>query len=286
MGDFRGRGLDSAKLVAGRKIEMPSFNTSDDCRLFYEIRTENLERPFVVFLNGFTQTTVYWYGRVPFFKANFSILLYDARGQGQSDFGNMELSLDRHALDLHELLTHLQIERPHLVGLSHGARVALGYSDTYPANVNRLVLCGLGARDSQQIKQIVSSWESILATGNPVEMAESILPAIFGKPFFEHHKGIMTDIATAVVERNRKDALLAQLKALPYYPSPDSAQLKAAIKCIVLSGAEDSLVTPEAAAELASHLNGRHEMLNDVGHSLPVEAPDQFDQLVQDFLLR
>ena len=263
---------------------MPFFKTSDGCRLFYEIRTENIERPFVVFLNGFTQTTVYWYGRVPVFKNRFSVLLYDARGQGQSDLGKVELSLERHALDLHELLTHLQIEKPHLVGLSHGARVALGYSDTYPDNVNRLVLCGLGARDGRRIKQIVSSWESILTTGNPVDMAESILPAIFGRPFFEYHKSIMTDIALAVVERNRKDALLAQLKALPFYPSPDSAQLKSSIKCLVLSGAEDSLVKPSAAAELAAHLNGRHEVLNDVGHSLPIESPDRFDHLVQDFI--
>jgi 3-oxoadipate enol-lactonase len=265
---------------------MPFFKTSDGCRLFYEIRTENTDRPFVVFLNGFTQTTVYWYGRVPVFKKNFSILLYDARGQGQSELGKVELSLDRHALDLHELLTQLKIKRPHLISLSHGARVALRYGDTYPANINRLVLCGLGARDSQQIKRIVSSWESILATGDPADMAKKILPVIFGKRFFEHYKDIMNDIAAAVVERNQKDALLAQLRALPHYPPPESARLKSDVDSLVLSGSEDQLVPPSAAAELASHIAGRHELLDDVGHSLPVEAPGRFDLLVLEFLSR
>ena len=265
---------------------MAFFKTSDGCRLFYEIRTENPDRPFVVFLNGFTQTTVYWYGRIPVFKQHFSILLYDARGQGRSELGKEELSLDRHVTDLHELLTHLEINKPHLISLSHGARVALRYADTYPVNTNRLVLCGLGARDSQQIKRIVSSWESILATGDPADMTKGILPAIFGRRFFEHYKDIMNDIATAVVERNQKDALLTQLRALPHYPPPESASLKSDIDCLVLSGAEDQLVLPSAAAELASQLAGRHEILDDIGHSLPVEAPGRFDRLVLEFLSR
>jgi len=263
---------------------MPFFETSDGCELFYEIRAAGADRPFVVFLNGFTQTTVYWYGRVPVFKNHFSLLLYDARGQGRSGIGNQQLSLDRHVDDLAKLLAHLRIDRAHLVGLSHGARVALAYAAENPGNVGRLVLCGLGAGDSRQNRRVVSSWKSILASGRPERMAETIFPAIFGKVFFEHHRGIMTDLATAVVERNRKNALLAQLSALPAYPSPESARIPEAIGCLVLSGADDTLVTPSSAAALAAHLNGRHEVIGDAGHSLPVEAPGRFDRLVLEFL--
>jgi len=174
---------------------MPFFETSDGCELFYEIRAAGADRPFVVFLNGFTQTTVYWYGRVPVFKNHFSLLLYDARGQGRSGIGNQQLSLDRHVDDLAKLLAHLRIDRAHLVGLSHGARVALAYAAENPGNVGRLVLCGLGAGDSRQNRRVVSSWKSILASGRPERMAETIFPAIFGKVFFEHHRGIMTDLA-------------------------------------------------------------------------------------------
>ena len=263
---------------------MPFFKTSDGCRLYHEVRNSDSGKPFVVFLNGFTQTTVYWYGRVPVFKEHFSILLYDARGQGRSEVGKRDLSLGQHVGDLAGLLNHLRINRPHLVGLSHGARVALAYADAHPAGIDRLVLCGLGAGDSRRSKQIVSSWKSILASGKPADMAETILPSIFGRLFFEKHRGIMADIAAAVVERNRLDALLAQLKALPFYPAPESARIQAAIKCLVLSGSDDPLVTPAAAADLADHLKGRHEVLKDVGHSLPIEAPRRFDRRVLAFL--
>lgn len=263
---------------------MPFFTTSDGCRLFYEIRTEGADRPFVVFLNGFTQTTVYWYGRVPVFKKHFSILLYDARGQGRSDTGDKKLSLGRHVGDLAELLTHLRIDRTHLVGLSHGARVALAYAAEHPGRVGRLVLCGLGAGDGRQTGQVVSSWKSILASDRPERMAAVIFPAIFGKGFLKQHKGIMSDIATAVVARNRKDALLAQLSALPSYPPPESARVPETVNCLVLSGSDDTLVRPSSAAALADHLNGRHEVLGNTGHSIPIEAPGRFDRQVLSFL--
>ena len=59
--------------------------------------------------------------------------MYDARAQGRSDLGERELSLERHAEDFAALLKHLEVEKVHLVGLSHGAKVALAYA----ANLRR-----------------------------------------------------------------------------------------------------------------------------------------------------
>lgn len=263
---------------------MPYFSTSDDCRLFYEIRTEDPNKPFIVFLNGFTQTTVYWYGQVPAFSKQFSLMLYDARGQGRSSLGNNQLTLEQHVLDLAQLLAHLKIRKTHLVGLSHGARVALAYAAARPGDVNRLVLCGIGARDSRKTKRMIDSWYTILKTGDSTAMAETILPSVFGSEFLEKHQNIMADIAAAVVERNQKDALLAQLKALQEYPTPDTFCIMDGIASLVLTGADDPLILPAEAAELAAHLKTDLQVVKRAGHSLPVEAPKQFEQRVQDFL--
>lgn len=264
---------------------MNIFTTSDGCRLFYETRGESAGKPFVVFLNGFTQTTVYWYGRVRAFSRHFSILLYDARGQGQSDAGLQRMTLDRHSRDLVELLTHLRIQKTSLVGLSHGARVALAFTAGGTIEIKRLVLCGIGAGDSRKVGETVDAWYSALESGRPSVMAEAILPSIFGRAFFERHRGIMTDIARAVVERNRTDALLAQLKALADYPPPESYRIPESAECLVLSGSEDGLVSPAAAERLAGLLNGRCEVIANAGHSIPIEAPETFDRLALDFLI-
>lgn len=263
---------------------MPYFTTPDGCRLFFEIRSDDPDKPFVVFLNGFTQTTVYWYGLVPKFCKHFSMLLYDARGQGSSGKGKNPPTLDQHVSDLSQLLAHLKIHPTHLVGLSHGARVALSHAAACPSDVLRLVLCGIGARDSRKTRHIIDSWHAILEAGDLAAMAEAILPKVFGSAFLKKYNAIMTDIAAAVVERNQKDALLAQLKTLPAYPPPASKHIEGPIDCLVLVGDQDPLVTTAEAAELAAHLQADHQVIPNAGHSLPVEAPDEFSSRVLNFL--
>ncbi len=263
---------------------MPFFTTPDGCKLFYEIRTKDPANPDLIFLNGFTQTTVYWYGQVPAFSERFSILLYDARGQGQSDLGDNRPSLKQHVIDLGELLTHLKINMTHLMGLSHGARVALGFAAARPEVVGKLVLCGLGSRDSRKTSRIVDTWYEILKDGDIAAMAEIILPSVFGETFLQKHKGIMPDIAAAVVERNQKQSLLAQLKALREYPAPETLNVKKSIRSLVITGANDPLILPDEAAELAGHLKAGYQEVEDAGHSIPVEAPKEFARLVLAFL--
>ena len=98
----------------------------------------------VVFFNGTTQTNRTWWLQVRHLENRFRILLYDARGQGQSDLRQSNLTLDGHVEDLHELLDYLGVNRAHLVGLSHGARVACRFGAVIPERTDRMVLCGLG----------------------------------------------------------------------------------------------------------------------------------------------
>lgn len=122
---------------------MPYFAAQDGCRLYYETEGLDSEKPVVVFLNGTMQSTVYWKPHATALKDQFQILTYDARGQGQSDLGKERPSLGGHAADLGSLLDHLEIEKAHLVGLSHGAKVALSYAAHAPERIVSLVLCSV-----------------------------------------------------------------------------------------------------------------------------------------------
>ena len=112
---------------------MPYFTTPDGCQIFYRTYGVDTSKSVVVFLNGTTQTTLYWGNQVPVFSKDHGLLLYDARGQGQSDLGAGPISLNLHISDLKNLLDHLAVDRAHLVGISHGARVALEFALKFPA---------------------------------------------------------------------------------------------------------------------------------------------------------
>jgi len=262
---------------------MPYFTTSDECRIYYRIYGLDQAKPIVVFLNGTTQTTLYWGNQVPVFSKGYGLLFYDARGQGQSDLGAAPISLQLHVSDLKNLLDHLAVDRVHLVGLSHGARVALEFALEFPARVNRLALCSIGAQTSDRCRAIVRSWLEILKLAGLKAMAWAALPAVFGRRFLKDHQKIIDKIVEAVVIRNSSDALIVQLAAVLNYPAPARIPLDFDKATLIISGSEDLLVEPDDTRRLAHQCRGRHEMINGAGHSIPAEAPEIFQKLVLEF---
>jgi len=264
---------------------MPYFDAEKDCRLYYEIRGSDSGRPPVVFLNGTTQTTLYWHTHFKHFQGEHRVIAYDARAQGQSDRGRVPLSLQRHAVDLRELLRHLGVHTAHLVGLSHGARLALAFADGYPECVDRLVICSLGASTSGIGQTAIHAWLHILQRADLAAMAWSALPLVFGERFLAEHHSLLDKIVAAIAARNSRESLLAQLEALLSYPPLPTPAASIGKPLLVLSGSDDLLVKPEEARRLAELCGGRHVIFPDVGHSLPAEAPGRFDDLVSEFLI-
>jgi 3-oxoadipate enol-lactonase len=239
----------------------------------------------VVFLNGTTQTTRTWGMQVRHLKNKFRILLYDARGQGQSDLGQANLTIDGHVDDLIELLDHLKVDRAHLVGLSHGARVACRFGAVVPELADRIILCGLGRYLAPRSKALLNSWIHILNSGSLETMVWSMLPIVFGEPFLEKHQSMLNDMVSVVVKRNQVDALKAHLKAMIHYlPVTDSISAVYP-PTLVVTGNQDLIVQIDQSRALAKMLRAHLIQLKGVGHSPNMEAPEAFNQVLNKFLL-
>ncbi|CAB1063307.1 hypothetical protein D1BOALGB6SA_8090 [Olavius sp. associated proteobacterium Delta 1] len=262
---------------------MPHLMTSDGCNIFYRTHGVDTSKPVVVFLNGTTQTTLYWGNHVPLFSKGYGLLFYDARGQGQSDLGTTPISLNLHVSDLKNLLDHLAVDRSHLVGISHGARVALEFALEFPKIVNQLVMCSISAQTSDRCRAIVRSWLEILKLSGLKAMAWAALPAVFGNPFLKDHQKIIDKIVDAVVIRNSRNALIAQLEAVLSYPAPDRVPADFDSPTLIITGSQDPLVEPDDVRQLAHHCRATHRHLAGIGHSIPAEAPEIFQKLVLEF---
>lgn len=272
---------------------MAYFITRDGCRLFYDTQGDRgtetgaeweTNVPTAVFLNGTAQTAVNWHPQVRALKDRFRVLTYDARAQGRGGTGNENLSWQTHVNDLKALLADRSVSRAALVGMSHGAFIALAFAHRYPEQVHRLVVCGLGDTPSRRSRLYLHSWAEILAAGGLEMMARSFIPAVFGEAFLQKNEKIMDKIVAALVRRNNRDALLAHLNALSEYPSAARFTLPEDIPLLVLSGEEDLLAPPKSARRLAAHCGGRFERISGAGHSFPSEAPDRFSARIAAFL--
>lgn len=230
------------------------------------------------------QNTLSWRPQCLAFRDQFRILTYDARAQGQSDGGAQELSLEGHALDLSALLNHLGIEKAHLVGLSHGAKVALAFAANKPEQVGRLVLCSVGATPTCRTKLFVRSWLEILKGSGLEAMAWASLPVVLGEYFLKQNERLLGPMVKAVVKRNSKEALVAHLEAITTYPPLYEVAAHIRVPTLVISASEDPLVTKEGANKLADLCNGQHKHLLRIGHSVPSEAPELFNETLLAFL--
>jgi 3-oxoadipate enol-lactonase len=263
---------------------MAYFRTRDGCSLYYETVGFELARPVVVFLNGTLQTTLYWKLIADALKPRFRSLLYDARGQGESEVGEAPLGLDLHLEDLCALIRHLEIGPVSLVGLSHGALLAYTMARRHPKMVGRLVLCSLGIRASMRARLIVRAWSKILDSGGIDAMVNAALPHVFGEDYLVGNRKNLERIVKAIIRRNRTESVSAHLAAMTTYPSLRSMLEKPAAPVLVISGSDDPLVSAKGAAEVAEKCAGRHLLVQGAGHSIPVEAPEVFLDAISRFL--
>ncbi len=263
---------------------MSYFTTKDGCKIFYTVYGFETSKPFVIFLNGTTQTTLYWGSHVPAFSKHFRLLFYDARAQGQSDLGTTPISLELHVSDLKDLIGYLAVDRAHLVGISHGARVALAFAAEFPEMVDHLVLCSLSAKTNGRSRTIIRSWLEILQLSGLEAMAWAALPTVFGDSFLKHNQKMIDKIVKAVVKRNSKKALAAQLDAVLRYLPPDSMPENFDRPTLIISGSEDPIINPGDVRRLANLCKARHEELSGIGHSIPAETPQLFEKMVLKFL--
>ena len=263
---------------------MPYLKVDQDCSLYYEILGTGSHKPTITFVNGTLQTTVYWKLCCKALIHRYRIVLYDARGQGESDLGEAPLRLDLHVSDLKTLLHHLGIHQTALIGISHGARVALSLAQEAPQLVTRMVLCSLSTQSTYRAKMIVRSWYEILQRHSLDAMVWAAVPHVFGRKFLKENEKVLVRIVQTIVRRNKTKSLRAHLSAMQHYPPLSKSIDRTACLVLVITGGDDPLVTHEGAREIARICGGRHEVLKGVGHSIPAESPHEFNRLIDDFM--
>jgi DNA-binding SARP family transcriptional activator/pimeloyl-ACP methyl ester carboxylesterase len=79
-------------------------------------------------------------------SSNRTLVRYDERGCGLSDWNVENFSLDAWVMDLETVVDALGIERFPILGISQGASIAIAYAVRHPEKVSQLILYGGYAR--------------------------------------------------------------------------------------------------------------------------------------------
>ncbi len=261
------------------------YHSVNGIHLYYEWHGQH-NAPPTVFINGLLADTSGWALQVPDFRPHVRVLLYDCRGQGQSDKPEQEAySTRQHVDDLAMLLQALNISRAHMVGLSNGGAIALDFAARYPHSVDRLVVAATYPHTDSVMQAKLQSWLQALDQGGPAMRFDMATPWVWGRTFLHQHQQAIATLRekAAHAPPHATRALIAG--ALGYDIRPHLPGVLT--PTLVLVGEEDLLTPPWYAQTIANALpHAQRCCIPNAGHALPIEQPALFNALAIAFLTR
>jgi pimeloyl-ACP methyl ester carboxylesterase/GNAT superfamily N-acetyltransferase len=247
-------------------------------RLYYEVAGQG--KPLVLIHGGNLDRRM-WDDQFEGFAQDFKVVRYDMRGHGRSEPPGEPYY---HAQDLCDLVRCLGLGRPHLVGLSLGARIAVDLAIEHPDIVDCLVLAapGLGgyrfARDS--VGDLLLADQAVKSSDLATAVSILLENRFWKQIDPELGRRLRQMVEDHSFEGWRRPELVLEM-------SPPAIQRLGAVTAptLVIVGDEDVADIRNIAGMLQKGISGAQMAnLSGAGHMLNMQKPEQFNRAVRDFL--
>ena len=262
---------------------MPKISVNG-AELYYELHGSGDD--VVVLNNGIIASTATWFNQLPALSPEFQVLLYDMRGQGQSQkwrAGDPDFTWDTHADDLAALMDALEIEAAHIGGISYGGELTMVFAHKYPDRCRKLVIADSVSQVEPQLQAIADSWARVAALGDHELFYRVTWYWNFSEAFFnKQYEFLLSRIDAAqaldlpsVVRLCRCFLSLNITRELESIGQP---------ACVIV-GERDMLKPVHFSETIAERIpNAELHILPGAGHASFWEASDEFNRVTLDFL--
>lgn len=239
----------------------------------------------LVLSNGVLMSTASWAYQVPAFSKQYRVLLYDCRGQWQSDHPREPYSMEMHADDLAALLDALKIHQAHLAGISYGAELSLVFALKHPARARSLILSSTVSQVEPTLRSIIQMWIEA-AKRKDVEMFYCVTyPFNFAEAWIISNPQLLEQARTryASLDFNAVVNLCEAFLKLDI----TSELHRISIPALLMVGEQDTL-KPRRYADVIVHEmpHAEYVVVPGSGHALCWEKWQVFNSLVLGFLAK
>jgi microsomal epoxide hydrolase len=267
----------SASSVLAQGPQSGFFRTSDGIRIHY--LDAGSGRP-IVFIPGWTMPNWIWQRQIDEFSKRYRIIAVDPRSQGESDkpaYGHLPQTRAR---DYKELVDHLELKQPVLVGWSMACAELLKYVEQFgDENVSGFVLVDgfIPEKPSPQMLLGMSSWMNLLQQDRQ-KHADGFVRGMFRKPQAEDYLRRVIEASTQV-PADTAVVLIYNMIAVQDY-----SKAFARMNRPVLFAFQPE--TQQTADFLKAKLGDkvRLERFDGDGHALFVDDPEKFNHVLGEFL--
>ncbi len=239
----------------------------------------------IVSLHAFPLSHELWNQLEPI--PGYRFITPDFPGFGNEPLSAPGLTLELVAQYLNRQLMAQNIDKPFiLAGISMGGYLAFEYYRQFPERVDRLILISTrpGVDKPEGHQNRLNMAEKVEKEGVGY-LVEAMTPGLLGKTTLADKPEVKRQLREWILNTSPQAIALAQRAMANRRDQTDLlGQIKA--RTLILAGQEDALIAPTEAMAMGKLIpNSQVELLNQVGHLIPIESPNEFQKLLRNFLL-
>ncbi len=263
-------------------LEMISVGDVD---LSTEVRGEG--DPLLL-IHGFPLNHAMWAAQIESLSRSHRVIAPDLRGWGRSGRGQEAISMAQIARDLDRLAQALVGDRPIDVGgLSMGGYIAFELVRQFPGRLSRLILADTRAIADDEVTARARRVTAASIRENGVASLAADMPAKLLHPdTLKSNPGVLRTLRQ-MIESANSEIVAEYLEAMASRRSSEDLLDQISVPTLVVCGSHDVISTPEEMRQIAARIaHSSFELIDRAGHLPPMEQPDAFNRVVDEFLSR
>lgn len=217
---------------------------------------------------------------------SLSIITMDNRDIGRSSSRRPPQDIRDLAVDLVELLDHLQIDRAHILGVSLGGIVAQQFAIDHPSRLNRLVLVSCTNRFTPYLREMIRLLGQALRRFPPRVFRQTI-ELLGTSPAFLDANAERLAARAGEAERagGSRAAIARQLRCLVGHDLTERQDYRIIAPTLVICGERDIMVPACYGRRMAEEIPGAlFVAAPGCGHNPFIECPDFIVPVLLKFL--
>lgn len=231
--------------------------------IYYEVYGEGNDDP-VILLHGGLSNGDHFVNQIPVLAEDHQVIVMDSRGHGRSSFDETPISYEVMASDVLGLMDHLEIDKADIVGWSDGGIIGLEIALTHPERLNKVV--------------------AYAANFDPTGVRLDIGTNAYFNAYIERASEEYQENSPAP---ERWDEFLTNISNMwATLPNYTMEQLQAiTTPFLILDGEEEEAIDLNQTKLMALLIPGAELVLMPgTGHFAMFEQPEEFNQIVLDYL--
>ncbi len=242
-------------------------------------------RPLLL-IHGYPLNRQLWRAQAEALQELCTVITPDLRGHGESEAIPGPYTVDMLADDCANLLDHLQIRQPVILGgVSMGGYVAMAFCRRHPERLAGLLLIGTRAgADTPAARENREKAIRLAHEAGAGAIADSMLPKMFAPLTYTQRPELVAPLREMMAGTS-VEGIVGALAAMKERPDSTSTLAEFSKPALVLHGAYDQLIPPQDAQAMHAVLpRSQFMLLPAAGHLPHLEQPEAFNTVLRQFI--